>query len=111
MKIEIDISDEILESTLISGLEGGSNYWYAFEGSSPGEEYYFEKILGDGWVKLKDEGSGQTHKLDRAKLSEGLQVMHQICPVQFGNMLKEEGDAWTGDTLIQCCLFGEIIYG
>lgn len=111
MKIEMNISDEILESTLISGLEGGSNYWCAFEGSSPGEDYYFEKILGDGWVELTDINSDKTYRLDRAKVINGLQVMLKESPNQFSNMLKGNGDAWTGDTLIQCCLLGEVIYG
>ncbi len=111
MKIEMDISNEILEDTLISGLEGGSNYWCSFEGSSPGEGFYYQKILGDGWVSLKDFNSLKRIKLNRAKVINGIQVMLKDYPHQFAKMIAEEGDAFTGDTFIQCCFFGEVIYG
>lgn len=32
-------------------------------------------------------------------------------PHHFCDILKDGGDATTGDVLIQCALFGEIVYG
>lgn len=100
MHMQVNVSEEILESTLISGFEGGSNYWYGDLISSEGKGYYFEKILGDGWVKFADQTSGKRYKLDREKVKQGLQVMAEKNPRQFHLMLTGQGDAFTGDVLI-----------
>jgi len=37
--------------------------------------------------------------------------MAEKYPRHFHNFLEENDDAETGDVFIQCCLFGEIVYG
>jgi len=38
-------------------------------------------------------------------------VMAKKEPRHFADFLKEDYDETTGDVFLQCCLFGEVIYG
>jgi len=38
-------------------------------------------------------------------------VMHDDYPSHYGDAISENDDAGTGDVYLQCCLFGEVIYG
>ncbi len=46
-----------------------------------------------------------------ANIAYGLQVMAEKYPRHFGNLMGDAWDAETADVFIQCCIFGEIIYG
>ena len=56
------------------------------------------------------EGNGR-HLLTGDKVRSGVAVMAATYPYHFGNLLADNSDATTGDVLVQCALFGKIIYG
>ena len=117
--------------------EGGSAYWccYANCDLTPEAEAARDKIqqerreaTGDGTyyshelaflpgatVLLTDREAEEpgpfTLTLNREKLIAGLQVMASKYPRHFANFMSENDDAETGDVYLQCCLFGEIVYG
>tara|TARA_R100000995_G_scaffold41700_1_gene19410 strand:+ start:353 stop:859 length:507 start_codon:yes stop_codon:yes gene_type:complete len=69
-------------------------------------------LLG-GSVIIK-ENEGYNHDpvpLNRESLVKGLQVMHDKCRRHFNDMINENGDAITSDVLLQCAVFGDVIYG
>jgi hypothetical protein len=117
----VDIDDDAIESLLVSALEGGSNYWYMITESSPehSELDYYETIRAGGWIKFTAncddepfEHDGKTEwLLDRAAIARGLQVMAVNESQHFADILNENDDANTGDVFLQCCLFGEVIFG
>lgn len=128
--INIAVSIEDIENLLCSAFEGGSNYWAEVKGKrAPAEWTYFgdynEKKtkylhlypLNGGGVMIQDieeNGSQRLEKpaeLNQAKLKKGLQIMAQEYPKHFSSILTDDTDAETGDVFLQCCLFGEIIYG
>ena len=134
MKISIDIPDPRIASILVNAFEGGSNYWYRIESKvapPKGEERpvleYNEKDakvrptydwpLTGGALLISDfYGAGEddkvTMRLDRNTIDSGLKVMAEKYPRHFANMLPEgSDDAETGDVFLQCCLFGELVYG
>ena len=49
--------------------------------------------------------------MDLKSISEGLNVMATHCPRHLADFLNEESDAATADVFLQCCLFGDLIYG
>lgn len=49
--------------------------------------------------------------LTRASIAAGIVCMATRYATHFGDMLAENGDATTGDVLLQCALFGDLIYG
>ena len=121
------VSDERIANLLCSALEGGSNYWYTIEAfAAPpaltfrtDETQVFKHIdypmseggsitIGD----LEDSGAKFKHKiLTRAVLRAGLQTMAEKYPSHYAEFVRENDDAETGDVFLQCCCFGEIIYG
>lgn len=134
--IKTEVSDETLRGLLCSAFEGGSNYWYMQTRSEfpAGVEYEdFREggkfTLKDYWHPLElipfvegctliitteaagDEGDNKEYRLDRAALMRGIQIMAEKCPRHFANVVGENDDAETGDVYLQCCLFGEIVYG
>jgi hypothetical protein len=41
----------------------------------------------------------------------GLQVLATKYPHHFADIVVDNSDCTTGDVLVQCALFGEIVYG
>ena len=132
MKIETQITDEQLRSLLTNAFEGGSNYWYrdaepvfaegvtkddVKEGGKlqPPEGYYhwielLPTIPGCA-VKVRVQEQRGYHLLDRAALERGAQVMAEKYPKHFADWMSENDDADTGDVFLQCCLFGDLVFG
>lgn len=109
MKIEIEIPEQIIIDTVISGCEGGIQYWAKLHN-------YNYKLVMKRTLKLTDHANDyERNPLDREILitdwQDGIRKMAEIAPRHFGNMIGNRGDATTGDVLIQCTLFGKIIYG
>lgn len=127
----IGVTNEEISDILSTAFEGGSNYWYANLDYDLGEGYTIADFKEGGrcqypgmyhhWcqlvplvpgcaIVLEDAEEGTAHRLDRAALVKGVQVMAEKYPQHFANWLNEDGDAITGDVFLQCCVFGENIY-
>ncbi len=131
-----DIPEQRIRDLLCSAFEGGSNYWLVHKGTSltpaadalrddikrarreAGEDdrYYRWEIpmLPGATLELEknsDEEPEGPWTLTREKLIAGLKVMAEKYPRHFANILSENDDAETADVYLQCCLFGEIVYG
>ncbi len=127
------VSDDDMRGLLCSALEGGSNYWYMITkyvfpkgvgykdfqegGRFTLEEYWhpYELIpFVDGCaLKFGEMGEDMPGEftLDRAAMEKGIQIMAEKYPEHFADVISEDGDAATGDVFLQCCLFGELIFG
>lgn len=115
---------------LVGAFEGGSNYWLQVtqkdipQGTSisteDGEgEYYPTYIMipttagctmwiGDRNEEFPKDG----HKpLNLDTLKEGMEVMKVKHPQHYAHFVEEEDDCETADVFLQCCLFGEIVFG
>jgi len=103
-----------LSDLLTGALEGGSNYWYIIE----------DEILAKG-ISRKDfafphieipftEGCALIicgKRLDWDSMQKGLQIMYDKYNRQYLDFVYENDDAETSDVFLQCCLFGEIVFG
>lgn len=123
MKIEIEITDDIICGTLCAAKV---NYWLKSIDAQRGElspkvsigtssalwSDLYTCLLGDGYwnVWTRDEPE-KVHRLDCAGIRRGLASMIKAAPTEFGRMIARKGDATTGDVFVQCCLFGEVVYG
>ena len=128
LKLTVQLTYDILFSTLSSLLcsaveSGGISYWASVKrGKKPkyynntpeDKDYYYRSYpLNEGGsiIVIDHEEDGKEHTLDLPKIIEGLQVMGSQYPHHLKNILAETEDATTADALVQCAIFGEVIYG
>jgi hypothetical protein len=131
MKTTIEVDNEKIKGILCCAFEGGVNYWAEIEDYEIVKGCTYEDFRKDGKFQTKDywhpcqiiplvEGCAVIVKdveadklltLNLQAIHKGIEVMAKKYPQHFGNFLSENSDAVTGDVFLQCCLFGEIIYG
>jgi hypothetical protein len=115
LSIKFRLSEGTFHDQVTAAIEGGSNYWARVDVGEhqPGWRNYFTAKFTI--IEISDEKAGaikgQTYELSLDKLKAGLQVLAEKYPHHFGDVIREMGDATTGDVLVQCALFGEIVYG
>lgn len=126
--VPLQIPMRRIQDLLTSAFEGGSNYWYMIEkqhkptrfdtrcmesGVFPHIDY---PTNPGGWLDVSDgaevgETKKRTARLDMGSIKRGLAVFTRAYPTHFGDFLSENDDATTGDAFLQCCLFGDVMYG
>jgi len=137
LTLSIEVDDEKIKGLLCCAFEGGSNYWAQVDDYELASGLYLDDFKKGG--KLTDpknywhpcqivpfvEGCAvivmerenerrdrkTMHKLDRAAIQKGIDALMQKYPRHFGDFLSDNTDATTGDVFLQCCLFGEVVYG
>ncbi len=123
------ISKDDISGLLCCAFEGGSNYWYHSlhvdrypdgMGKSDFESWHIEvPLLEGGVLKFKDAEEADSdavdedgyYRLDLEKIKEGLAVLREKFPRHWSDFANKNDDAITGDCFLQCCIFGDIIYG
>ncbi len=110
--VRVQISLEDIENLLYSAAEG-SAYWCS-NSRELGYEHTVKHITEEGkdWI-CKDEEQGDKQVkffVNLARIKKGLAVMAKKQPKSFADILNENTDMYTGDCLLQCALFGEVIY-
>ena len=113
LPIVTKISSERVEDVLCSAIEGGSNYWATFTFSKAVDiikDGYF-KCVEDGIVTVNDREENKDYPLTIESLKQGLKVIGEKYTWHLNAIINEEDDADTADAFLQCCLFGDIVYG
>jgi hypothetical protein len=98
-----DIEDHIFDSSMVTkDIEDPAYLWLPLiEG-------------GEVRVTVADEGdefSGKVFVLDMEHIKHGMVIMANDHAKHFDDFINENDDAITGDVLLQCCLFGKLIFG
>ena len=127
--IQQEIPEQRVRDLLCSAWEGGSSYWCRMirkdctpeataaihAAKQAGYVYAHELPFFPGCTvvleETNDDPVDEQWFLTREKLIAGLQVMANKYPRHFADFLAENDDAGTADVYLQCCLFGEIVYG
>jgi hypothetical protein len=112
------VTDQMISDLLCDGMEGGCAYWATVTDLDRPEgcEYYHQSPLMGGSFTVQDtEDEGLTGTINIKSIHKGLQVMADKYPWHFKNVVSDNPDACpdgeTADVFIQCCAFGEIIFG
>ena len=133
MELSFDIKKSRIADLLCCAFEGGSNYWYTidFDKSTRPSKICFDAfeegdllnkevfrhlhwpISEGGRLCILDrEGEDKNeYFLDLPAIDKGLEILATKYPKHFADFMNENDDADTGDVFLQCCLFGEAIYG
>lgn len=65
-----------------------------------------------GMVRMMSTGPcAQMFELRLDNVALGIEVLATYYPRHFADLVNEKADSVTGDALLQCCIFGELIYG
>jgi hypothetical protein len=129
----VSIPRQRVASLLVGAMEGGSNYWLSpceVEEIAPAAPVmildadddfkpriwpmYDYPLTEGGEVRFTFEGpknAPMTCALNLSTIEKGLQVMAEKYPRHFRNFIDCRDDADTSDVFVQCCFFGELIYG
>lgn len=113
---------EQLESLICCAIEGGSNYWYMItdhnakeiQEKSEVKVYLSELPLKEGgYLMIGDceDDEVESKRLDLDVIKKGVPVFAEKYPRHYIDAISSNEDADTGDVFLQCCLFGELVYG
>ena len=111
------VSVERISDLLCNAIEGGSGYWADFmdrHGATLEQAPYRQDVpfVEGGWLEVGElEGECRSCRVDLDAIKKGLRAMAERYPEHFANFLNQTDDAETGDVFLQCCCFGEVIYG
>jgi len=125
--VPINVDFERVYCLLTTAFEGGSNYWYKvvkyvapndkdlyWDDEDKSELYrrmQYPLSKGGAVILTTSQGDKKHYQLDLETLERGLLVMATNYRRHFDDMINEQDDADTGDVFLQCCLFGELVYG
>lgn len=125
---EFECTDEDIDDIMCTALEGGINYWCdnaKVSGAYLGE-YANEQISRGGMIRLHDSEEDKYYELTKDKFIEGLKqfmLEHNFRKDKFnghfGSVFVDKNgridasmiDADDADYIIQCAVFGEVVYG
>jgi hypothetical protein len=120
IKRDVEITDQSLFDLLVTAREGGSNYWMeGIKYTKPQKKFtpvedevypFVDYPLNGGTVKITHNDIEQ-HTLTREGIERGLVVMAEKYPRHMNDFIIENYDADTADVFLQCCVFGELVYG
>ena len=109
--ITIELSDEDVDNILDAALYSGISYWASDlekvkDSKEPRPIEYLSSALTHGWaLKLKDTEEEMTYKLTKQKFLKGI---GQAVREGYANL--EDIDAPAADCIVQCALFGKVMY-
>ena len=98
-------ADKVSQSAVIVARENGDPWYGSLD---------FWGKEGRAVLTHDDRDDGETQvttTIGESEIISGLNAMANKCPVHFADLIADNDDAITHDVLIQCILFGEIIFG
>lgn len=130
IKVEVEIKRETIQNLISCALQG-AHYWashYEFNSldwTKEANELVDKLCSGsiynvaetaptvDGaFIKVFDgEDDDKEYVLGTLAIQNGLNAMSRVSRRHFADVLRNQIDAITGDVFLQCCLFGEVVYG
>ena len=110
---------------LLSGASYGSS-WFAFgtHKDTPDDVYQAAKdcyecrediwaynLLHGGFLLVADVEEDEDYRLSLKDIIKGFEIVMLNYPRMYASIMKEEGDFYDYDAVIQCAVFGELTYG
>lgn len=120
MDLSLSEDDQKLQDLLTSAFEGGVSYWceiIRYEGPKDIKKALTYKHIELPFIEgcaviIKADDEEQEYKVTRETLVRGLEVLkNSDYKWHYHNYVEENWDAETADVVLQCGLFGEIVYG
>lgn len=126
-RIPFFISDQLIDDTLCTALEGGINYWAvdatplvwpeAESKMFPGETPYASEVVSMGaslLITLDPEVADEdrpVYVLTAAMMRKGIRAYCKLAHTTPARIDDDPVDASGADVIVQLALFGEVVYG
>lgn len=120
----LEISDELIESLLITAFEGGSTYWADNVSCEDREDmlkvggyksqYLTRTKKKDAVMYIRDKYTEEKHAITKKSIVEALQKMDNPkykCTKALKRILDESYDSGDADLVLQMACFNEVVYG
>mgnify|MGYP003119861196 CR=1 FL=1 len=120
----LEISDELIESLLITAFEGGSTYWAENVSCKDREDmlkvggyksqYLTRTKKKDAVMYIHDGYTEEKHAITKKSIIDALQKMDDPKykhTKALDRILNQTYDAWDADCMLQMACFGEVVYG
>ena len=75
------------------------------------EDVWAYVLLNGGYINVCDEEEGEEHRLALKDIIKGFENVMYNYPTMYANIRNEDYDLYDADAVIQCAIFGEIVYG
>lgn len=105
---EYEVTPQQIEDLLITAFEEGIAHW-ALVFKKP-EQPYWDATLVDA-EDPDANGVGTRHRLTLLGVVEGIKRCAHDYPKHFKDFMNGNADATTADVIVQCTVFGEVVYG
>ena len=107
------ITDQLVDDTLCTALEGGITYWAA--SATPdkwpeGCEYASDALTKGAAVVIVESEEDATHVLTLAKMKKGIRAYCKAAHTTPAELEDDPVDAGGADAIVQYALFGEVVY-
>lgn len=124
-EVSTQIDPKRVQDMICGAFEGGSNYWIgrgrvellrpAYDDLPPDRVVWYgnskRNVFAEDFNVSIAVPEDDTYYLNPGAIRSGLQIMATKYPRHYADMISENDDADTADVFLQCCLFGEIVYG
>lgn len=125
---KINVTKENIANLLVDAFDPQCNavgYWAEISGDKKPEKMEFQSFpeqiyrycdypLNEGgeiYLKNIEADKGETYVLGLKEITKGLEIMAEKYPKHWADFMQDNDDAITADVFIQCCIFGEVVYG
>jgi hypothetical protein len=121
------LTDQQIKNVIVTALEGGSNYWYylpqesrfAIRSRVSEEENPYiseaitDAVLSGADVVIRDaeDDNEILGTLTSESIAKGLDIAIANYPEEIQDVITEDYDAGTADTLFQLFVMGEVVFG
>ena len=75
------------------------------------EDIWAEVLLNGGFLLIEDVEEEKEYKVSLKDVEKGLKTLIFNYPRNYANIMTEKGDFYDYDALLQCVVFGDVIYG
>ena len=86
-------------------------YQSAKDANDCAEDVWAYVVVNGGYLLIEDIEEQKEYKIDYKKIIKGFKRFMIDDPRHYAEIMCEEGDFWSYDSLLQTIVFGEVIYG
>jgi hypothetical protein len=113
-KFEVAVPQKNVSDVLADAFEcGACNYWSTITARRQSWDKGYDSacLLNSGSWTITDNEANKKHTITKVHVLRGMKALAKKYPHHFNDVVSGNYDNYTSDALVQCAVFGEIMYG